>query len=95
MVTGTAGFIRRYQIDRPLDFLRPHDLQVKAIWVVAAVIPKGYPIAAVVNRDIKHPYHHKWSLRSIQGGPNCNEIAKRFGGGGHPNAAGFSTATLP
>jgi hypothetical protein len=54
-----------------------------------------HPIAAVVNRDIKHPYHHKWSLRSIQGGPNCNEIAKRFGGGGHPNAAGFSTATLP
>jgi hypothetical protein len=54
IVTGTAGFLRRYQIDRPLDFLRPHDLQVKAIWVVAAVIPKG-----------------------------------------HPNAAGFSTATLP
>jgi single-stranded DNA-specific DHH superfamily exonuclease len=54
-----------------------------------------HPIAAVVNRDIKHPYHHKWSLRSIQGGPNCNEIAKRFGGGGHPIAAGFSTVTLP
>lgn len=33
-----------------------------------------------------------WSLRSRDGGVDVSEIAKRFGGGGHRNAAGFQTA---
>lgn len=32
-----------------------------------------------------------WSLRSRDGGVDVSEIAKRFGGGGHRNAAGFQT----
>lgn len=32
-----------------------------------------------------------FSLRSVEGGPDVSEIAKKFGGGGHKNAAGFST----
>lgn len=36
-------------------------------------------------------YH---SLRSGKGGPDCNEVAKRYGGGGHVNAAGFSSDKL-
>ena len=33
-----------------------------------------------------------WSLRSAVEGENVANIASRFGGGGHPRAAGFSTA---
>lgn len=36
----------------------------------------------------------KWSLRSQPEGVDVSEIAKRFGGGGHRNAAGFSAAKL-
>ena len=32
-----------------------------------------------------------WSLRSAKDGQNVATIAAAFGGGGHPNAAGFST----
>lgn len=31
----------------------------------------------------------QWSLRSKDGGAHVGEIARRFGGGGHPRAAGF------
>jgi oligoribonuclease NrnB/cAMP/cGMP phosphodiesterase (DHH superfamily) len=31
----------------------------------------------------------QWSLRSRDGGVDVSEVAKRFGGGGHRNAAGF------
>jgi oligoribonuclease NrnB/cAMP/cGMP phosphodiesterase (DHH superfamily) len=33
----------------------------------------------------------QWSLRSRDGGVDVSEVAKRFGGGGHRNAAGFET----
>lgn len=33
------------------------------------------------------------SLRSRRGGPHVGEMAKHFGGGGHPNAAGFEVPT--
>jgi len=33
----------------------------------------------------------KWSLRSRNDGVDVSEIASRFGGGGHRNAAGFTT----
>ena len=36
----------------------------------------------------------KWSLRS-NGDFDVSEIAKHYGGGGHKNAAGFETETLP
>lgn len=36
-----------------------------------------------------------WSLRSRKdGGADVSEIAKRYGGGGHHNAAGFQTKTI-
>lgn len=48
----------------------------------------GFPFAA--------GYHdqgtlRKWSLRSRTEGVDVSEIAARFGGGGHRNAAGFTT----
>lgn len=40
--------------------------------------------------------HQKWSLRSRKGGFDVSEVAKKFGGGGHAAAAGFSIpAFLP
>lgn len=35
-----------------------------------------------------------YSLRSRRGGPHVGEIAGRFGGGGHPNAAGFEVRRI-
>ena len=61
--------------------------------IAALLDHTGEPIAGVINRDDQHPYHYKWSLRS-RPGHNVNEIAKRFGGGGHPQAAGFTTISL-
>ena len=33
-----------------------------------------------------------YSLRSRPGGPDCARLAAQLGGGGHPNAAGFTLA---
>jgi nanoRNase/pAp phosphatase (c-di-AMP/oligoRNAs hydrolase) len=35
-----------------------------------------------------------YSLRSAEGGLDVSVIAKRHGGGGHPHAAGFTSAKL-
>ena len=32
-----------------------------------------------------------WSLRSADNGEDVSRVAERFGGGGHPHAAGFAT----
>jgi nanoRNase/pAp phosphatase (c-di-AMP/oligoRNAs hydrolase) len=61
--------------------------------IAALLDHTGEPIAGVINRDDQHPYHYKWSLRS-RPGHNVNAIAQRFGGGGHPQAAGFTTISL-
>lgn len=37
----------------------------------------------------------QWSLRSRDGGVDVSEIAKKFGGGGHRNAAGFEGEIHP
>lgn len=51
------------------------------------------------NRPIVATFYHdsegmkKWSLRSAKdGGPDVSIIAKQYGGGGHKNAAGFTTS---
>lgn len=36
----------------------------------------------------------QWSFRSRDGGVDVSEVAKRFGGGGHRNAAGAQSSTL-
>lgn len=52
-------------------------------------IAKGHPFAAgYVDRGNQRA----WSLRSTELGLNVAEIASLFGGGGHPRAAGFTTA---
>ncbi len=53
---------------------------------VAGELSEGHPFAAVyveTSTDII------WSLRS-RGDFDVSEIAKKFGGGGHKNAAGFT-----
>ncbi|RMF19349.1 MAG: phosphoesterase [Gammaproteobacteria bacterium] len=48
----------------------------------------GHPFAAgYLDREGRRG----WSLRSTADGLNVADIARRFGGGGHPRAAGFST----
>lgn len=56
----------------------------------------GNYIANLSNDNCAALYHdttdkRRWSLRSNENGPDVSEIAKRYGGGGHRNAAGFST----
>lgn len=54
-------------------------------------LAEGYPFAAgYCDRGEQRG----WSLRSTASGVDVSEIATRFGGGGHPRAAGFST-TIP
>src|SRR5262245_48623160 len=50
-------------------------------------LAKDHPFVAIV---FETEGRRVWSLRSHEkGGVNVAEIAKRHGGGGHPNAAGF------
>jgi len=37
----------------------------------------------------------RWSLRSQEDGEDVSKVAERFGGGGHPRAAGFQTPLPP
>jgi oligoribonuclease NrnB/cAMP/cGMP phosphodiesterase (DHH superfamily) len=56
---------------------------------VAGELSEGHPFAAVYA-DTKDGVI--WSLRSRENGIDVSEVAKKFGGGGHKHAAGF---TLP
>ena len=57
---------------------------------VAGKLAEGRPFGAAwfVRSDGKK----QWSLRSRDGGVDVSEVAKRRGGGGHRNAAGFEEA---
>jgi oligoribonuclease NrnB/cAMP/cGMP phosphodiesterase (DHH superfamily) len=48
----------------------------------------GQPFAASYSDKVDK---RGWSLRSSKEGLNVADIAATFGGGGHPNAAGFAT----
>jgi phosphoesterase RecJ-like protein len=50
-------------------------------------------LLAVVVRDKTDggPFARKVSLRSTDGGIDVSAVARKYGGGGHPRAAGFST----
>lgn len=52
----------------------------------------GHPFA-VGYQDLGKT--RRWSLRSCEEGINVADIATRYGGGGHRNAAGFSTNLPP
>lgn len=54
---------------------------------VAHELAKGQPFAAVYWDDDEG--NRVWSLRSDEDGVDVSDIAKRYGGGGHPHAAGF------
>jgi oligoribonuclease NrnB/cAMP/cGMP phosphodiesterase (DHH superfamily) len=54
---------------------------------VAGELAEGNPFAAVYAETEKGVI---WSLRSREGGVDVSEVAKRFGGGGHKHAAGFT-----
>ncbi len=57
---------------------------------VAGKLAEGRPFGAAyfTRSDGKT----QWSLRSRDGGVDVSEVAKKRGGGGHRNAAGFETA---
>jgi len=54
---------------------------------VAGELAEGEPFAACYWN---HPHGTTYSLRSRKGGMDVAEIAKLYGGGGHPQAAGFT-----
>lgn len=54
---------------------------------IAGKLAEGRPFGAVYF--IRDDGKRVWSLRSRDGGVDVSEIAKRHGGGGHRNAAGF------
>ena len=51
---------------------------------------KRYPDAPFSAYYLDWPDRRQWGLRS-RGGFDCSEVAKKYGGGGHPGAAGFIT----
>lgn len=55
----------------------------------------NYPAACVCNREISNAYSFTFSFRSTAEGPDVSALAKRFGGGGHPRAAGCTLPSLP
>jgi uncharacterized protein len=61
---------------------------VPSIWASDAghILAQGYPFAACFWIDGEQI---AFSLRSTPDGLDVSEIAKQFGGGGHPHAAGF------
>jgi oligoribonuclease NrnB/cAMP/cGMP phosphodiesterase (DHH superfamily) len=61
---------------------------VPSIWAsdTGHIMAQGHPFAACVWIDGEQI---AFSLRSAADGLDVAEIAKRFGGGGHPHAAGF------
>ncbi len=61
---------------------------VPPIWASDAgnIMAQGHPFAACFWIDGEQI---AFSLRSVPDGLDVSEIAKRFGGGGHPHAAGF------
>ena len=54
---------------------------------VAGELSEGHPFAAVYAETEKGVI---WSLRSRADGVDVSDVAKKFGGGGHKNAAGFT-----
>ncbi len=52
-------------------------------------LAEGRPFSACYADDGEH---RNWSLRSTADAVDVARIAERFGGGGHPRAAGFRTA---
>lgn len=57
---------------------------------IAGELAQGKPFAATYTDT---PEGRKFSLRSRTGGLDVSEIARSYGGGGHRNAAGFTTMT--
>jgi uncharacterized protein len=55
------------------------------------MLAQGVPFAAVYYQDADG---YQFSLRSIEGGTDVSEVAKRYGGGGHKHAAGFRVKSL-
>jgi oligoribonuclease NrnB/cAMP/cGMP phosphodiesterase (DHH superfamily) len=54
---------------------------------VAGELAEGHPFAAVYVETATDVI---WSLRSRDGGIDVSEVAKKYGGGGHARAAGFT-----
>jgi len=71
-----------------------HLLNTPRVWPSGTPQPTGDPVAAIWFYDGAID-RYRVSLRSRPEGPDVSEIAKRYGGGGHRNAAGFERAELP
>lgn len=54
---------------------------------VCGELAEGHPFAAMYTETATDVI---WSLRSRGDGADVSEVAKKFGGGGHKNAAGFT-----
>ena len=52
---------------------------------------RGFPIWAII---LEYPNEYRVRLRSFNNGPTVHDIAEKFGGGGHDNAAGCNIANV-
>lgn len=96
-VEGAAILRREKQIiDDHVGFAREIDMDGHKILAVNATVlvseiagelAQGRPFGACYF--IRSDGKRVWSLRSREGGIDVSEVAKRRGGGGHRNAAGF------
>jgi len=57
---------------------------------VGEEVCQRYPDALSAAHYLDWPDRRQWGLRS-RSGFDCSEVAQRYGGGGHPGAAGFTT----
>lgn len=100
-VNEGRSILRREQqiIDEHLRHAREIEMDGHRILVVNATVlfseiagelATGRPFGACYF--IRSDGKRQWSLRSRDGGVDVSEIAKRHGGGGHRNAAGFEVA---
>ncbi len=78
--------------EKDLDGLRAGIAVSPVYWkneVSQRILAKGFDVAVVID-----PSGGMVSLRSLPEGPDCSIIAGRYGGGGHPRAAGFKMPTV-
>ena len=87
-----ADTATRNVLVKDLDGMRAGVAVAPVYWkneVAERILDKGLDLAVVVDAA-----GGMVSLRSRPGGPDCSIIAGRYGGGGHPRAAGFKMSSI-
>lgn len=84
--SATRNIVPFRLMDTDFETIRAGATHSPVYWkneVAQRILAAGYDVAVVIDPG------GMVSLRSLPGGPDCSIIAGRYGGGGHPRAAGF------